>query len=404
MHSSARFPLRGLLLAAVFLMAGGLAVTRAAAAATIYVDKDGRGGACSDSRDRTTAQNPATPVCSIERGMALAQAGDVVLVRGATFVRSGTLNLTKANVTLKAFPGELVKIDFSGASTGNGVNLYADGLVLEGFEITNAPEEGVDGSTFKYLVVRGNHIHHCGLIEVNGKYQNGIAGYGLNLLIEQNLVHDTGSHNIYVYGTGTIIRNNVIYKTLAPAGRGSYAITLGTPGANVTNVVVSHNIIAESINRSGIVFYSTNGASVSNVAIVNNVFLKHADNPVYVYDDLGTTFSGVQVKNNISAENGGNCIYFTSSGSCSTPPSSFSVSGNQTLSSASAIGFRNLGARDYYPAATSVLLNAALAGYANNDYLGVARPQGSASEIGPYEFVLNGISDVTPPAAVLDLR
>ncbi|HET9327538.1 MAG TPA: right-handed parallel beta-helix repeat-containing protein [Candidatus Eisenbacteria bacterium] len=370
----------------------------------IYVDKNGVGGAPNDSRDRTTASSPSTPVATIERGMTLALAGDTVLVRAATFVRSSPLGLGKGGIVLKAYPGELVKLDFSGASTGNGINFGADGITLEGFEITNAPEEGVSTWFTSNNTIRKNHIHHCGLVLVNNKYQNGIAAYGSNILIEQNLVHDTGSHNMYIYGDRITVRNNVSYATIAPADRGSYGIQIGTPGANCTNITIAHNVFAESKNRSSIVFYSPN-ATISNVVIVNNVLVKNPYSPVYVYSDVGTTFSNIQIKNNIFSENGrGNCVFFTNTNSCSTPPSTFSVSGNLTFASQSLIGFRNLGAHDYFPVVGSSMIDRGLAGYATNDFTGTPRPQGTSVDIGPFEAISGGGVDVIRPAAIGDLN
>lgn len=392
-------PFLALVLAVAFSLAGGPAL----AGVRIYVDRNGVGGAPDDSRSYATAQNPATPVATIERGMALAQAGDTVLVRAATFNRTSPLGIGKANFVLEAYPGEAVKLDFAGATSGNGVNFGADGVTLQGFEITNAPEEGVSTWQTNYSTVRKNHIHHCGLVLVNGKYQNGIAAYGTYVTIEQNLVHDTGSHNIYVYGDHITIRNNVVYKTIAPADRGSYGIQIGTPGANCTNIVVAHNVLAESINRSAIVFYATN-AAVTNVAIVNNVMTDNAMNPVYVYDDVGTTYSGVQIKNNVFAGNaGGDCVYFTSTKSCSTPPSSFSVSGNKTFSSSSLVGLRDVINHDYVPLVGSAVIDAGLPGYASNDINGTLRPQGSAPDIGPYEGASSSGLDLIRPAAIVDL-
>jgi len=392
----------------IWMLASSLALVLCAGSAwagvRIYVDKNGVGGSPNDSRDRTTASNPSTPVATIERGMTLALSGDTVLVRAATFVRSGTLGISKGGIVLKAYPGELVKLDFSGASTGNGVNFGANGSTLEGFEITNAPEEGVSTWSTSNNVVRKNHIHHCGLVLVNGKYQNGLAAYGSYITIEQNLIHDTGSHNIYIYGDHITVRNNVVYKTIAPADRGSYGLQIGTPGANCTNITVAHNVFAESVNRSSIVLYLPN-ATISNVIIVNNVLVKNPYSPVYVYSDVGTTYSGIVVKNNIFSENGsGNCVYFTGGGGCSTPPSTFTVSGNLTYANQSLIGFRNLGAHDYFPIAGSPMIDRALAGYATDDFTGTPRPQGTSADVGPFEAISGGGIDVIRPAAIGDLN
>jgi hypothetical protein len=383
-----------------------LAASAAFAGVRIYVDKDGVGGAPNDSRDRTTASNPATPVATIERGMTLAIAGDTVLVRAATFVRTSTLGIGKGGIVIKAYPGELAKLDFTGQTSGNGINFGADGVTLEGFEITNAAEEGVSTWFTKNNTIRKCHIHHCGLTsgQLAGKYQNGIAAYGQYITIEQNLIHDTGSHNVYVYGDHITIRNNVIYRTIGTLDHGYYGLQIGTPGAACTNITVAHNVFAESINRSSIVFYANN-AVVSNVAIVNNIMIKNPYSPVYVYDDIGSTFTNIQIKNNVFSENGsGNIVYFTSGKGCTTPPGSFSVSGNLAFSNASLIGFRNLANHDYFPVVGSSLLDRGLAGYATNDFTGTPRPQGTSADIGPFEAIGGGGVDAIRPAAIGDLN
>src|SRR5690349_12354930 len=145
--------------APAILVGLGLWSGAALAGVHLYVDKDGVGGAPDDSRLYGAAQNPATPVATIERGMALAQAGDTVLVRRATFSRSSPLGISKANFTLKAYPGELVTLDFAGETSGNGVNFGADGVTFEGFEITHSAEEGLSTWSTNNNTIRKCHIH-----------------------------------------------------------------------------------------------------------------------------------------------------------------------------------------------------------------------------------------------------
>src|SRR5262245_57319483 len=322
--------------------------------------------------------------------MALAQPGDTILVRGGRYLRSKPLGIDKSGIALKAYPGEHVTLDFSAATAGNGINYAASGVLLEGFEIANVPEECVSCWNSNDLVIRRNHIHHCGLTKVNGKYQNAIASYGNHVLIEQNEVHDTGSHCMYLTGDGITVRNNIIYRTIAPEGRGSYGIQLGTGNSSATHATIVHNLISESVNRSAIVLYSPN-ATISDVVISNNVLMNNAMNPIYVYSDIKTTFGPVQIKNNVFAQNaGGNCVFFTDTKSCSKPPSVFTISGNRTFGNASAFRFRDLAKRDYYPMSNSPLLNAALPGLSSFDYAGTPRPQGPAPDIGPFEALVGG--------------
>jgi hypothetical protein len=119
-----------------------------------------------------------------------------------------------------------------------------------------------------------------------------------------------------------------------------------------------------------------------------------------VYNDAAVT-GPVTIRNNIFAGNGGgNCVEVN--GSCSGLPSKYTVQGNLPFSSSSSIGFKNLSAFDFLPVSGSPMIDAALAGYAVQDYLQRPRPVGAASDIGAYEFV--GAFDTMPPAAILDLR
>jgi hypothetical protein len=381
---------KGFVAIAVFVLLAAVGSSVASAGGHIYVDQNAVGGRCDDTRDRATAMNPATPVCSIERGMALAAPGDTVLVRGGRYLRSHSLGIGKSNIALRAYPGEHVTLDFSAATAGNGINYGANGVLLEGFEITHAPEECVSCWSSSDLIIRRNHIHHCGLTLVGGKYQNGIASYGNNVVIEQNLVHDTGSHCMYLTGYGITVRNNIIYGTIAPGGRGSYGIQLGTGNSPAVNVTVVHNIIAESVNRSAIVLYSPKD-TVANVVIANNVLMNNAMYPIYVYTDIGTAFGTVDIRNNVFAQNAeGNCVFFTATKSCSTVPPQFAIAKNLTFPSSSSLRFRDLAKHDYYPTAGSPLLNAALPGLASHDYAGTRRPQGKAPDIGPFQVLTGG--------------
>jgi hypothetical protein len=385
------FRIRGSVLLSAVGMALAMWSASAFAGAHIYVDQNGVGGACSENRDWATAQHSATPVCSIEKGMALAQTGDTVYVRGGRYLRSKPLGISKSNIALRAYPGEHVLLDFSAATTGNGINYGANGVLLEGFEIANVPEECVSCWNSNDLVIRKNHIHHCGLIKVGGKYQNAIASYGNNVVIEQNLVHDTGSHCMYLTGDRIMVRNNVIYRTIAPGGRGSYGIQFGTGESSVTNSAIVHNLISESVNRSAIVLYAPK-ATISNVVIADNVLMNNAMNPIYVYNDIrSTTFGQVQIRNNVFAQNaGGNCVYFTDTKSCDTTPSMFTISGNLTFDNSSSLRFRDLAKRDYYPMPGSPLLKAGVPGYASADYVGASRSERTPVDIGPFETLAGG--------------
>ena len=94
---------------------------------------------------------PATPVCSIEKGITLAQTGDTVMVRGGRYLRSGPLGINKSNFALMAHPGEHVTLDFAAATAGNGINYGADNVLLQGFRDHQCP------GAVELLVVQQHH-------------------------------------------------------------------------------------------------------------------------------------------------------------------------------------------------------------------------------------------------------
>ncbi len=373
-------------------------------AATIYVDQDGIGGSCSDSRDRTTAQNISTPICSPARGLAIATSGDTLALRKATYKPAATLVLNIPGLHVQSYNSEPVIVDFVNAGPVVGFELTADSIVLETLEIMNAQQECVESSAgATNAIIRKNHVHHCGLTNVGGKFQNCVDTDGNNTLIEGNRLHDSGSHLVYVVGNGITIRNNLIYKTDTGNGK-EYGIQVGTgpfPDNRViaSHVTIAHNVIGEIIHRSSIVLYAS-GATLDTIKIMNNVLYDNAQFPIYIYEG---TFTGVnEIRNNIYAGNAyGNCLGDNLSSGCITAPASFSVSNNQTFSSSNSLNWVDLPNHDFHLKVGSPAIDVALAGYASTDFDGRTRPIGSGPDIGPYEFTSG---DSTAPAAPQNVR
>jgi hypothetical protein len=356
-----------------------------AAAATLYVDQDGVEGSCDDGRSYGEAQSASTPLCTVGQALALAQAADEIAVRQGTYVPTAPIDLAVPDVTLRATAGEAVTLDLSAAGDVKGIQLRADGVAVVGFEVTGARQECIQGyATGANTIVRHNHVHHCGLALVDGKYQNCLDSDGDGMLIEGNVMHDSGSHVVYITGNDVTVRNNIVYRTTPPEDRGSYGIQVGTDGAAMVGVTIVHNAIGESQNRSGIVLYAP-GGSIADITVANNVFWDNARHGMMAYDTV--TYGGTnQIKNNVFAGNG--------LGDLDGVPASFEVDGNIILASSGEVGWRDLASYDLWPRSDSVLVDAALSGYADDDRVGTPRPQGAAPDIGAYEFLEGG----GPPA------
>jgi hypothetical protein len=131
--------------------------------ATVWVDKASKGGRCSDARGRTTATK-GSPLCTLTRAAAVAQAGDTVMIRAATYnetlrpQRSGTRN---APIRYSA-AGAGVVIDASGRASGILVTGRSD-LRFSGLTVKGARSQGVwvGASTrvsFDKLVITRNRV------------------------------------------------------------------------------------------------------------------------------------------------------------------------------------------------------------------------------------------------------
>jgi hypothetical protein len=108
--------------------------------------------------------NPGTidlPFKTIARGVALATAGDTILVRAGTHVMTGTLSISRSGTVaapfnLFAFAGERPVLDFSAAGTGSrGINLTGSYWYIKGLDIYRAPDNGM------HVTGSNNRIELC---------------------------------------------------------------------------------------------------------------------------------------------------------------------------------------------------------------------------------------------------
>ena len=114
------------------VLAIAVALTGQAAAGTLYVTPAG-----SDANSGTLAAPLATP----GKALALAAAGDTILLRAGTYTITRTLSITQVGLTLRSYPGERAKIV---AGTGDLTNLtsvavvYASRVTIEDLELQGA--------------------------------------------------------------------------------------------------------------------------------------------------------------------------------------------------------------------------------------------------------------------------
>jgi len=324
------------------------ATAASASAATLYVDRDGVGGACSDAR--TPAQNTiATPWCSLAQGLRAAPPGTVLAVRRGAYPRVTLTDAKRASlVTVKPAAGEVPVI--AGMTLSKVAKMrftqlrFTAGIqVLGGTEVQfvdnevsatpkgMATESGFTTAGLTRGVFLNNLVHDV---------MNGITVTGLlpapntDLTIWGNRFRDVGNDGIGINaGSARILvaRNDLDrvkvradmnpdahsdgMQALGPidglvawgnrvhgGGRGFLLMVAstewGTPGAGLTNVLLQNNVFSER-DDFAIRTFSTPGAR-----IINNTAWQTGNGGIDVRDrmnDVNAPSTGLVLANNITS-------------------------------------------------------------------------------------------------------
>jgi parallel beta-helix repeat protein len=278
------------------------------AGTTYYVSPDG------DDNDGGSA---SAPWRTLQHAADHVAPGDTILVLSGTYQglrieRSGT---PQAWITLKAAPDAQVVVNAPGPNNqhdsnvevetweGEGVVAY---WVIEGLEVSNAPNWGVDlrgndSAKSHHITIRGNRVHHNGL---DGGKTGIFAAFVDDLLVEDNESYANGEHGIYVNNSSDrfTIRGNQLYDNAAcglhlngdveQGGDGVLSDGLiennvmhgnGVEGGaainmdGVTDTIVRNNLIYGNY-ATGIALFQENGALCSQRdRVSNNTVLVPAD-------------------------------------------------------------------------------------------------------------------------------
>jgi hypothetical protein len=305
------------------VLAIALVLTSRAFAATLYVSPSG-----SDGNPGTLAAPLATP----GRALAVAAAGDTVLLRAGTYSITRSLAITQRGLTLRSYPGEWARIV---AGTGDLTNLasvvvvYASRVVVEDLELQGASYYGIklddrDGPQ-SGIVIRGVKIHHTGrdgiktqsadgvLIELCEISSTGVRdasnAEGIDIMgslgatVRRNHVHDIATTGIFVKA-GTrqaVVESNRVERT------GHAGILLGSESAaefmrdgalyEASDSVARNNIVADtamaglgSIAGDNVRFENN---TVINAARVNQAVFRAGAN------EYNTAPRNIVLKNNV---------------------------------------------------------------------------------------------------------
>jgi parallel beta-helix repeat protein len=277
---------------------------------TLYVD--GSNPSCSNSGTGA----PDKPFCTIGGAVAKVIAGQTVQVAAGTYLekvsisKSGT---SSAPIVFTAAPGATVTV--TGQSNGFVIS-GRSWLTVNGFNVTNTPEYGINVSGSSFITISNNNVSYSGFQE-SGMTKGGIRlNNSTDSLVAGNTSHDNSYAGIMVVGGST--RNEVQGNETFRNARG---FERAAPGIRIyasTGNVVDDNITHDN-EDSGIESYS----GANDTLIYNNVSYNNGDHGI---DDLRTTgqriigntvyknvtaginlegnSTGGTVMNNISVDNG----------------------------------------------------------------------------------------------------
>lgn len=255
------------------LLFGTASLTHAAA---FYVSVTGNDG---------NVGSQAHPWATLQHAADVAGPGDTVIVQpgsytGAKFARSGA---ALAPIIFQAATDVL--INAPGPLNTNNDNLWirnANYVILDGFEVMNAPRSGIaiqgePNAPATGNILRNNHCHN------NGRW--GIfTGYALNVVIEDNETSYSGlEHGIYVSNSAD---NPIIRRNLAHHNQDS-GIQINAdpalPGDGIiTNALIENNVIYENGVGGGA---AINLASVRHSLIRNNLLYNNYASGIAGWDD-----------------------------------------------------------------------------------------------------------------------
>jgi uncharacterized repeat protein (TIGR02059 family) len=206
-----------------------------------------------------------------------------------------------------------------------------DNLTFDGIEIAYSGSTGI-GETWSQintsgLIVRNCHIHHIGIKSSVGAY--GLSVYHSNMLIQNNIIHDSGRRNISlnIYDRAIAVNNITIEGNTLYHGFHTTGVDISSGGVGtLNNILIRNNLIYDDVSETldGVESYQSNGiytenvgtGSVSNLYITNNVIINATSSALqlsglsssYVYNN---TIYGVNP--NLVVGNGiflgtGNCV------------------------------------------------------------------------------------------------
>lgn len=367
------------------------------------------------------------PWGSVMHAVEKAKPGDTIFVRGGTYqegevwirAKHGQGGARGKLLTIKAYPNEIPIF----ANSIRPFIVECDYIRIEGLHFKDGKLIGVEGNTVQ--IVNNSFTG-------SGYGWAAVETHGTNILLEGNTCDinrntvGTQGHCYYIAsGTNITIRNNVA------KGMTGYGIHVfdqrrseDPPGFErlIKDVIIEGNVVSNSLERSGIILSAYDHARIENVIVRNNVAFKNSQCGVYIPGIV----SNVKIINNTLFGNGAtallingsarevnnleikNNIFDLTNKKNSDAGHVVDIKGNTSLilqnnlywpkplrlynlsDSTPIIGdphFVNPMGEDFHILPGSAAIDKGIPlGEVSQDKDGVKRPQGTASDLGAFEF------------------
>ncbi|MEJ7862507.1 MAG: right-handed parallel beta-helix repeat-containing protein [Pyrinomonadaceae bacterium] len=317
--------------------------------------------------------------------------GDVGCLRAGTYGARGTYaywypsGTPSAPITLMGYPGESMPV-ILGALYIEGNNLVLSRLLFDGptGRLVTPTSSNPNGEVDQVSIYGDNvEVSHCE-VRNNGYHAGIYLENAFNARLIGNYIHDNGrfgnlssanmDHGIYFASGSGLIANNIVEHNW------SFGVHIYPSASNVT---VQQNTIIKN-GKSGVIIggqttdcSSTTGCppQPTNNIVVNNILALNGQHAIHSYE---LTTTGHIVRNNLFWQNAAGDI-----------PSDERLRRGLTFQNNIQADPRFVGAFNYRLQFSSPAIDAALSPYTQrDDYDFIPRPQGTASDIGAFEFKL----------------